>query len=881
MIVRPLAALLMLLTVFSSTLTAQKAPVAFKVGHLHTAAGPVIENGVLVIQNGKITAVGKEGEVEIPAGATLLAVPVVIPGLVDSHSHLGVASRPHVPSNIDGNEKTGPVQSVVRAIDSINARDPGIRMAQAGGVTTANIMPGSGNVIGGQTVYVKLRGSSVEEMRIKADGVLGGLKMANGENPKRYGKQDKAPMTRMKVAALQRAEFMKARDYMRKWLVYQKRAVKDDVPPPDIDLALEPLVEVLQGKRTVHFHTHRADDILTVLRLKREFGFELVIQHGTEGYKVVNQIAAAKVPVSMTIVDSPGGKAEVVDFIEACGRELTAAGVPIHVNTDDPITESRFFLRTAAATLRGGLDQATALKAITLHPAQAMHLAHRVGSLQVGKDADLAVLSGEPFSVYTRVLETWIDGKRVFRLGDEKQRLYQTGGFALDDGSLAPAQKELVKKPATVKAPAMPPGSKPVASGDTQFVILAGRVHTVSGKPIINGAVFVRDGKVVWVGPRADLELNEKVPVLVAAEVTPGLIDTHSIVPLAGEYNITADQDADEKTDPNQADARVLDGFNPSEPLLRLLLEHGVTVIHATPGHANVIGGSSGIFRTHGKNVGDMTIRFPHAVLFNLGAGPKKTYKEKAPGTRMGTAAIIRQALQSAANYERKKAIAIKKNDPAEPGPDFDPKDEALRPVVQGKVQAMFTAHRADDLQTALRLSREFTLKPVLALATEGYLIRDQLREAKVPVIVHPTMQRVGGIETINSFLGNAASLSDSGVPISICSGVEGYVPKSRVIRWEAAIGMTYGLGFDRALKSITLDAARTLGIEEQYGSIENGKVADLVLFSGDPFEHATHVTHVIVNGRLVHIRSEKKRLLLARDRNFINCPEPGCCAAF
>lgn len=855
--------------------------IALKGARIHTAAGPVIENGVLIIADGKIVAVGAAGKTPVPADARVLDVSgkTIIPGLVDSHSHLGVASRPHVPSNSDGNERTGAVQAIVRAIDSINPHDPGIRMAQAGGVTTANIMPGSSNVIGGQTAYVKLRGNTIDEMLIKADGVLGGLKMANGENPKRYGQKNKEPMTRMKVAAMQRTEFMKARDYMRKWQRYREKLADDaDAAPPETDLAMEPLVEVLQGKRTVHFHTHRADDILSVLRLRREFGFELVIQHGTEGYKVLNEIAAAKVPVSMTIVDSPGGKAEVVDFVESAGRDLTAAGVPVHVNTDDPVTESRFFLRTAAATVRGGLDPATSLKAITLHPAQAMHLAHRVGSLEAGKDADFAILSGEPFSVYTRVLETWIDGVQVFDLSDDRKRLFQTGGFPLGEPGRVPAQADLVAPLKTVASPAGPGKSIPLKNGADDFVVWAGRVHTVSGKPQPNSMVVVKDGRIAAVVPGDQVDAYRDFPVIVAAEVTPGLIDTHTVVPLSGEYNIPADQDGDEKTDPNQADIRVLDGFNPSERLLQFLLEQGVTVVHATPGHANVIGGMSGVFRTHGNSVEDMTIRFPQAMVFNLGVTPKKTYDGKPPGTRMGTASIIRNALQSAVNYSRKKTTAAKNNEPA---PDFDLKHEALSLAIEKKVPAMFTAHRADDILTGLRLSKEFGLQPVVALATEGYLIADQLVKANVPVIAHPPMQRVGGIETYNSFLGNAAALSDAGLRVAICSSFEGYVPKTRVIRWEAAIGMVYGLGHQRALSSITLDAARILGIDQDYGSIEKGKVADLVLYDGDPFEHATHVTHVFVGGRLVYERSKRLQRMLAIDRRQLFCPEPGCCVAF
>ncbi|MCA9080615.1 MAG: amidohydrolase family protein, partial [Planctomycetaceae bacterium] len=348
-----------------------------------TATGDEYTNGTLVVSDGKILAVG-DHTVPIPEPATLIdcAGQVIIPGLVDTHSHLGVYSRPAVSANSDGNEGTGPVQTAVRALDSLNPFDPGIRMANAGGVTTANIMPGSANVIGGQTVYVKLRGDTAEEMLVEAADVLGGLKMANGENPKRvYGSKGEAPGTRMKVAALQRSEFIKARNYQQKWTTYQQKLAEYEADadaaaptPPERDLMLEPLIEVLEGRRTVHFHTHRADDILTVLRLRDEFGFELVIQHGTEAYKVLDEIARRNVPVSMTIIDSPGGKAEVVDLIEECGAELAAAGAKVLINTDDPITESRLLLRTAAIAHRGGLTELQTLQAITLHPAEAMHL---------------------------------------------------------------------------------------------------------------------------------------------------------------------------------------------------------------------------------------------------------------------------------------------------------------------------------------------------------------------------------------------------------------------------------------------------------------------------------------------------------------------------
>ena len=293
-LVVPLA---LFLASFADTPTQQK-HFAYKGARLLTAAGAPIDNGVLIVHKGKIVAVGGP-DTKIPIDATVVDMTgkTIIPGLVDTHSHIGIYPRPHVPANSDGNEGSGAVQSGLRAIDAITPDDPGIRMAVAGGVTTANIMPGSGNVIGGQTLYVKLRGTTVEAMRLTPGSVLGGLKMANGENPKSFNFTSKKmpPSTRMKIAALQREQFVKAREYQKQWAAYREKAKTDkNAVAPDIDLAMEPLVEVLERKRTVHFHSHRADDLMTALRLAEEFDFELVLQHCTEGYRIADELVEAK-----------------------------------------------------------------------------------------------------------------------------------------------------------------------------------------------------------------------------------------------------------------------------------------------------------------------------------------------------------------------------------------------------------------------------------------------------------------------------------------------------------------------------------------------------------------------------------------------------------
>jgi imidazolonepropionase-like amidohydrolase len=849
--------------------------VVYKGARIHTASGPVIEKGVLIVLKGKILDVGDEAKVKIPAGAQVhdMAGKVIIPGLVDTHSHIGLFARI---GGADGNEMTGPVQPGLRALDAINPQDPGIQMALAGGVTTANIMPGSGNAIGGQTLYVKLRGAFVETMRIISGVVLGGIKFANGENPKgAYGGKGQAPGTRMKVAALQREMLVKAQAYKRQWDNYRRDLAAGMSPSqPERDLNLEPLMEVLERKRTVHFHCHRADDIMTAVRLSKEFNFELVLQHCTEGYRIAAELAKEGISVSLTLIDSPGGKPEAMGLLEENAAVLAKAGVKVAINTDDSVTESRFFLRTGAIAVRGGLSEDLALKALTLHGAQMLHLEDRCGSLEKGKDADFVVLSGAPFSVYTQVLATYIEGVKVFDRGVHQDWTYQAGGFSLKDGAkrLPPPAKTTKSWPA-VETPALPKGAAELDGPSKSLAVYAGRVHTVAKGTILDAVILLEDGKITFIGPRKDFKLPAKTPVVNAAVVTPGLIDAHAVVGLTGALNFKkADQDQDEMSDPNQADLRVMDGFNPTEPLLQFVREHGVTVVHALPGPANVIAGQTGIFRTYGRTVDQMSIRFPAGILINLGEIPKSAYPGRLPNTRMGTANLVRTALQQAQSYAKKKQSG------KEP-PPTNLKLEALGMILNGKVPAIFSAHRSDDILTGLRLAKEFQLRPMLTQATEGYLLTDVLSEMDVPVVVHPTMMRPNSLETLNASVGNAGFLAEHKIRMALGTSYEGYVPKTRVLRFEAAMAMVNGLGFDGALRCITLDAAKILGIDDRFGSIEPGKTADLVLYDGDPFEHATHVTYTLIDGRVVYNRAEYLKMPFERRAMpLISGGDYGCC---
>jgi imidazolonepropionase-like amidohydrolase len=393
---------------------------AFVGAHLIPIAGADVEDGVLVVRGARILAVGRRAEVAIPEGARVVDVAgkTLMPGLVDTHSHVGGGWAA---------DRSEPIQPDVSVYDAIDVRDPGFQRAQAGGITTANVMPGSGHLMSGQTVYLKLRDANTIDgwvLRDTEGRPLGGMKMANGTNSRR---DPPFPGTRGKSAALVREQFLAAQAYRAK----QERAAEADDPSkrPDRDLGMEALLEVLDGRHIVHHHTHRHDDIMTVLRLRDEFGFRVVLHHVSDAWKVADEIAAADAPCSLILVDSPGGKLEARDVGFESGGVLERAGAQVAFHTDDWITDSRLFLRMAALAVRAGMSREGALNALTLAPAKMLDLGHRVGSLEAGKDADFILLDGDPFSVYTKVLETWVDGQLVFDRSQAKDRLWAVGGL--------------------------------------------------------------------------------------------------------------------------------------------------------------------------------------------------------------------------------------------------------------------------------------------------------------------------------------------------------------------------------------------------------------------------------------------------------------------
>ncbi len=410
------------------TTAAEKPPEAAEQTRAYTQArllpvdAPAIEDGILLVKGGKILALGPKGRVEVPADAVVVPCEgkTIIPGLVCTHSHIGGSMAA---------DSSSPIQPEARSMDSVDIRANSFARARAGGVTAANIMPGSGHLISGQTIYVKLReGKRIEDLAIRLENgtLAGGLKMANGTNSI---KEAPFPGTRGKSAALVRQQLIKAQAYQQKL----EAAGEDASKKPERDLGLEMLGEILARRRIVHHHTHQANDILSVLRLQQEFGFRLVLHHVSDAWKVASEIAASGAACSIINLDSPGGKLEAADIAWENGAALEKAGVPTAIHTDDPVTDSRWMLRSAALSVRGGMSRQKALEAVTLAAARMLDLDKQTGSLTPGKDADFVILSGDSFSIYTKVLETHVEGRCVFNAADPAQQKWAEGGEGVGD----------------------------------------------------------------------------------------------------------------------------------------------------------------------------------------------------------------------------------------------------------------------------------------------------------------------------------------------------------------------------------------------------------------------------------------------------------------
>jgi len=380
-----------------------------------------------------------------------------------------------------------------------------------------------------------------------------------------------------------------------------------------------------------------------------------------------------------------------------------------------------------------------------------------------------------------------------------------------------------------------------------ELAVKARIVHTAAGAPIADGVVLVRGGKIAAVGKQSEIKLPAGIEVLEAAVVTPGLVDAHCSLGLAGILNYEHDRDELERSEAIQPELRALDAYNPKEPLIEWVRGFGVTTVHTGHAPGAVISGQSIIVKLRGNTV-DEAVLNPSAMLTaTLGEGATSRADKSQPGTRSKAAALLREELVKAQAFVEKRKKAEDEGKPVE----RDLGMEALARVLSGELPMLVTAQRAQDIATALRLAREFDFKLVLDGAAESYRMLEELKAAGVPVIVHPTMFRAVG-ETENLSLETPGVLRKAGLKVALQTGYEAYVPRSRVLLFEAAEAAAYGLSFDDALALVTIEPARLLGLEKRLGSLETGKDADLALYDGDPFEYTTHCVGVVIDGNVV-----------------------------
>jgi imidazolonepropionase-like amidohydrolase len=368
------------------------------------------------------------------------------------------------------------------------------------------------------------------------------------------------------------------------------------------------------------------------------------------------------------------------------------------------------------------------------------------------------------------------------------------------------------------------------------LAVRAETLHTAAGEPVPNGVVLIRDGKIERVGPAAQIPIPPGYQTLSAKVVIPGLVDPHTVVGLSGYQNQPQDQDQVERSAPMQPELRAIDAYDPQERLIEWVRGFGTTTMHTGHGPGILVSGQTMIVKTRGATPEAAALNPAAMVAATLGEGARESQPGRSPGSRAKAVAMLRGELIKAKEYK---------------GSPRDLRLEAFAKVVKGEMPLLVTVNRAHDIVAAIRLAKEFGLKLVLDSAAEAPLVLDEIKASGYPVILHATQFRSGG-DAENVSFETAAKLQAAGIPYAIQTGFEGYVPKTRVLLWEAAIAAANGLTFRQALEAVTINAARILGIAGRVGSLEPGKDADLALFDGDPFEYTTHCTGVIIDGKVV-----------------------------
>jgi len=848
--------------------------VVLRNGTVHTVSGETLERAWVVVRDGKIAGIGREADG--PPDLSGSAGPAqtidcegmhVTPGIIDCHSHIAISGGV--------NESASSITAEVRIDDEIDGDSLSIFRALAGGVTTAQLLHGSANAIGGQSAVIKLKyRRPAGELRFP--DAPRGIKFALGENPKRASSRDSTryPRTRMGVEAVIRRAFREAQAYAARLRDFDESlAAGEQLAPPRRDLRLEALAGVLDGSIRVHSHCYRADEILMLIRLAEEFGFQIAtFQHVLEGYKVGPEIARHGAGAS-TFSDWWAYKAEAFDAIPYNAALMERAGVVVSLNSDSAELMRRLNLEAAKAVKYGGLDDNAALSLVTLNPARQLGIDRWVGSIETGKHADLAIWSGDPLSVYSTCEWTLVDGEVEFQraghptassaLIDRGAPIASDASDASDATDASGASDALAEdeEPAAAEAAATFDPSPVDVSADVagagRYALTNARLVPVATPAIVRGTLLVADGRIEALG--ADLEVPDGYERIDCSGLTvyPGMLDPGTRLGLTEIGSVSGTVDTSEQG-LLQADLRAAVAINPASEHFPVARANGITSAVVRPRGA-LIAGQSALVRLDGWTWEQMVLVDPLALHVSTpgSSGRSRFRRSESSGDReQERLEQLKQAFEEARELSRLRAEAARAGQSAPPS---DARTEALLPYLAGERPVIFDADDEQAIEKAVELARELGLRPILSGAREAWKVAGLLARHDVPVLLGPVLATPSKPhDPYDAPFACASVLARAGVRFAFQTNDSSSV---RNLPYQAAMAAAYGLDRERALEAITLAPAQILGVDRDLGSLEPGKLADLVIADGDLLEIRTRVVRLFISGRPISLETRHTRL--------------------
>lgn len=779
---------------------------------IHTATKPAFVGDVLV-KDGHIAAIGT---VEAPAGVLVIdgTGKHLAPGVVDCHSHICV----------DGsvNEGTVSISAEVQIADVIDPTDVSIYRALVGGVTTARILHGSANAIGGRDEVLKMKWNrTADEMRFP--GGPQGIKFALGENPKRSNwgpRGERFPGSRMGVEAVYYRAFSRAREYMAEWDAFDSAKKRgDDVDPPRRDVRLEVLAGILKHEVLVHSHCYRADEILMLIRASQHFGFQIAtLQHVLEGYKVAKEMADAHVGGS-TFGDWWAYKIEAYDGIPQNAALMDAAGIVTSLNSDSAEMMRRLYGEAAKSVRYAHMDPVRALALVTLFPAQQLGIGDRIGSIEVGKDADLVLSNGDPLSSLSRPEWTMVDGEIEFERRD---------AF------------ELSTNPPRVPPLVEAADGKARDTNGPVTAIVGATIHPITSPDIAKGTLLMQGGRILALGADLATPAGARVVDASGKHVYPGLIALGSNV---GLVEIPSIQATDDQAEPggNQPDLRASASLNADSAHIGVTRTNGITRTQTAPQNGGPMRGQSAVMRLAGDTWEELVVLDRDMLHIDF---PRTSNEAKDKKKKDEAVDELKRMLDDAKEYGRLRDVAAAAQSLA---PPFDPRLDALVPFARGEKKVALHAMNAQTILRAIEFAKQNGLAAILYGATEAWKVADVIAREGIPVVVGPVLDLPDSrFDPYDASYANPAVLDRAGVSFAIMAND---AENTRNLAFHAAMACAYGLPHEEAVRAITYYPARILGVEKDLGSLAVGKIADVIVTDGDVLEIEARVDTLFIDG--------------------------------